>query len=108
MTNPSGYNYEEALHGVLEAKTALQRAQALMEKVEKLLSEEPRHFEPVAEPALRLRDRLIEDVGALEARLAEASAAANSGAPAAGDGPRDVDPRGHGVPLGDSVYIGGQ
>ncbi len=108
MTNPSGYNYEEAIHGVLETKTALERAQALMERVEKLLSEAPRYFEAVAEPAFRLRDRLVEDLGTLEARMAEVSAAAKAGGPPPGDGPRDLDPRAHGVPLGDSVYIGGQ
>ncbi len=108
MTKPTGYNYEEAIHAVLETKTALERAQAAVGRIEQLLSEAPRYFEPVAEPAFRLRDRLIEDLGTLEARLAEVTAAARAGSEPPGAGPRDLDPRDHGAPIQDAVNLGAQ
>ncbi len=108
MSHPTGYNFEEAIHGVLETKVALERAQAAVARLEQLLTETPRYFQPVAEPAFRLRDRLIEDLETLEVQLSKASAAAHSGAEPPGDGPRDVDPRDHGVPIEDAVNLGAQ
>jgi hypothetical protein len=102
MTEKPDFNFEEAIHGVLETKTALERAGTVVNRLEQLLTQRPRAFAPLAERAFRLRDRLIEDLETLEARLARAEAGAD-----AGDGPRD--PR-HDldVPLGDAVALGGQ
>ncbi len=108
MTRPTGYNFEEAIHGVLETRTALERAQAIMNRLEQLLSETPRYFGPLAEPTFRLRDRLIEDLGTLEAQLAQANSAVSAGAEPEGAGPRDLDPLNHGVPIGQAVNLGSQ
>ena len=102
MTGRLDFNYEEAIHGVLETRTALDRARTCVDRLEQLLSERPRSFPPVAEAALRLRDRLVEDLGTLEAALARAdSGESRSGAE--GSPERDPD-----VPLADKVALGGQ
>ncbi len=72
MPDQADFNYEEAIHGVLETRTALERASGLTERLERLLSENPAAFTPLAAAAFRLRDRLIEDLGTLEAGLAHA------------------------------------
>jgi len=108
MPEKPDFNYEEAIHGVLETRTALERAQASMDRLERLLSEDPHVFAPLAEPAFRLRDRLIEDLGTLDARLAQVTAAAKAGVePSGADlrAPAQGDPD---VPLGDAVALGGQ
>ncbi len=104
MTQKPDFNYEEAIHGVLETRTALTRAQADMDRLEQLLSEHPAAFTPLAALTFRLRDRLIEDLGTLEARLAEVLAAPQRAA----EHP-STDPRaGLDTPRGDAVALGGQ
>ena len=92
------FNFEEAIHGVLETRTALERALADMARMEQLLTERPAAFAPLAELAFHLRDRLIEDLETLEARLAQAIASP--------DPPPVVNDED--VPLGDAVALGGQ
>ena len=99
MPHRAHFNYEEAMHGVLETRTALERARADVDRLERLLSERPRTFAAVAESAFRLRDRLIEDLGTLEASLARASRA-----PAAEEAEEDDDD----VSLADNVTLGSQ
>ena len=75
-----------------------------MDRLEQLLSERPRSFAPLAEVAFRLRDRLIEDLGTLEALLAQATS---------DEGVTDLDAldpdrKDQDVPLGDAVALGGQ
>lgn len=108
MPDSTDFNYEEAIHGVLETKTALGRAQADMLRLEKILSEHPASFAPLAEPAFRLRDRLIEDLGTLEARLAQADTAAVSGEPPPRLGQRANEAEALGVSQGDVRALGGQ
>ena len=103
MATRPDFNFEEAIHGILETRTALERALTSMSRLERLLSERPAAFGPLAEPAFRLRDRLIEDLGTLDARLAQAASDPREGGEA---GERAADrPE---VPLGDAVALGGQ
>ena len=104
MTAKPDFNFEEAIHGVLETRTALERAQASMDRLERLLSERPAAFAPLAELTFRLRDRLIEDLGALEAQLARVNAEGRKDSK-----PASADPRsGLDLPRGDAVALGGQ
>ena len=97
MAEKPDFNFEEAIHGILQARTALKRAEVCMERLEQLLTTEPAAFAPLAEPTFRLRDRLIENLETLEATLARPRSA--SGA----------DRRqGQDVPRGDAVALGGQ
>ena len=108
MADQTDFNYEEAMHGVLETKTALQRAQASVERLEQMLSERPRSFAPLAEPAFRLRDRLIEDLGTLEARLAQASAAPEPDAGPPPATPAEAAEPSREGPLADTMNLGAQ
>jgi hypothetical protein len=106
MAEQTNFNYEEAIHGVLETKTALERAQASVSRLEQMLSERPRSFAPVAASAFRLRDRLIEDLETLEAGLAQANSGASSGeAPSGAGAAPQADPD---KPLADRFPLGGQ
>ncbi|HEY5410377.1 MAG TPA: hypothetical protein VIJ94_06590 [Caulobacteraceae bacterium] len=78
MSEQTNFNYEEASHAVEETKTALERAQACVSRLHQVLTENPAAFAPLAEPAFRLRDRLIEDLGTLEARLAQTGPAGHA------------------------------
>jgi hypothetical protein len=101
MVERPAFNFEEAIHGVKETQTALKHAEACMDRLERLLSERPQSFAPLAQLAFRLRDRLIEDLGTLEARLAQ-----EGSAPA--PEPRKAAPEGQDAPLADVVALGGQ
>ncbi len=91
----------------METRAALERALSCVGALERLLSERPAAFAPLAEPAFRMRDRLIEDLGTLEARMAQAPSAADQGAPSSarpGAGAQ-ANPD---APFGDTVAMGGQ
>ncbi len=103
MATRPDFNFEEAIHGILETRTALERGLASMSRLERLLSERPAAFGPLAEPAFRLRDRLIEDLGTLDAQLAQADSNPAGGGEAGKRATDDLD-----VPLGDAVALGGQ
>ncbi len=105
MPDQTDFNYEEAMHGVLETRTALGRAQAAVDRMEQMLAESPASFAPLAESAFRLRDRLIEDLGTLEARLALVKSGVE---PAAGANPRQRRGDKGSASLGDRVSLGGQ
>ncbi len=107
MAGPQDFNFEEAIHGVLETRTALDRASAVTDRLEKLLSENPAAFAPLAAAAFRLRDRLIEDLGTLEAGLAQAQ---STPAPAAQTyiGKRASIAEELGVSQGDVRALGGE
>jgi hypothetical protein len=102
------FNYEEAIHAVLETRTALERAQACVDRLERMLGERPRSFGPAAQAAFRLRDRLIGDLGTLEARLAQVNAGPASGGELSGPGGREAPRQDPDAPLGDRVALGGQ
>ena len=104
MPEKPDFNYEEAMHGVLQTRTALQRALGEMDRLERLLTTEPRSFAPLAAATFRLRDRLIEDLETLEARLARGK----SGSDGALERPAPDPREGHDVPRGDAVALGGQ
>jgi len=108
MPDQTDFNYEEAMHGVLETRTALGRAQADMDRLEQMLSEDPASFAPLAEPTFRLRDRLIEDLGTLEARLAQVKRGEVVDAAPSGVGPQKRHPGDGSASLGDRVALGGQ
>lgn len=94
------FNFEEAMHGVLETRTALERALADMDRLEQLLTQRPAAFAPLTAATFRLRDRLIEDLETLEARLVQAMSG--------NEPPPDPDEPDRHVPLGDAVALGGQ
>ena len=98
------------MHGVLETRTALGRAQAGVDRLERLLTERPAAFEPVAAAAFHLRDRLVEDLGTLEAQLAhaEAEAASAPGVDPSGPGKQASLAEVLGVSQGDVRALGGQ
>ncbi len=108
MPDQIDFNYEEAIHGVLETKTALERAQASVARLEQLLSESPAAFAPLAQPTFRLRDRLIEDLGTLEARLAQVKPDAEASAAPTGVGRQERRGGDGSASLGDRVALGGQ
>ena len=108
MPDRTDFNYEEAMHGVLETRTALGRAQADMDRLEQMLSEDPASFAPLAEPTFRLRDRLIEDLGTLEARLAQVKAAPEAPAPPSGVDRQERRGGDGSASLADRVALGGQ
>ena len=108
MPEKPAFNYEEAIHGVLETKTALERAGASMDRLQQLLSERPAAFAPLAQLAFRLRDRLVEDLGSLEAQLAQVNTAGEAGAAQSGSEPPKAAAEDRNVPLGDAVALGGQ
>ena len=101
-------NFEEAMHGLKESQIALERARGTMNRLERLLSERPHAFVPLAETAFRLRDRLVEDLGTLEAQLAQVNAAGEAGAAQSGSEPPKAAAEDRNVPLGDAVALGGQ
>lgn len=111
MPEQTTLNYEEAIHGVEETETALGRAQACVERLHEILRENPASFAALAAPTFRLRDRLIEDLGTLEARLAQTGPAPPPAASDAGESPigakaREAEERG--VSQGDVRSLGGQ
>jgi len=108
MPDQADFNFEEAIHGLLETRTALGRANASVDRLEQLLSERPAAFAPLVAQALRLRDRLIEDLGTLEARLAEAESAADAEPAPSGIGTRAGIAEDLGVSQGDVRALGGQ
>ncbi len=107
MPDQADFNYEEAIHGVLETRTALERATGIAERLERLLTENPSAFAPLAAAAFRLRDRLIEDLGTLEGQLAQAEAAPPQG-PRSFIGKRASIAEELGVSQGDVRALGGQ
>ncbi len=108
MSEPTNFNYEEASHAVEETKTALERAQACVDRLHQLLTENPASFAPLAEPAFRLRDRLIEDLGTLEAGLARTGPAADAGRKPFHPGEQARAAEARGVSQGDVQALGGQ
>lgn len=108
MPDTADFNYEEAIHGVLETRTALERALAIAGRLERLLSQNPTAFTPLAAPTFRLRDRLIEDLGALEARLPRAEAAPAPERKSTQIGERASIAEELGVSQGDVRALGGQ
>ncbi len=108
MPEQTDFNYEEAIHGVEETRTALARAQASMEWLEQLLHENPAAFAPLAQPTFRLRDRLVEDLGTLEARLAQAKRGAEAEAARSGSGSGEERADRGSASLADRVNLGAQ
>jgi hypothetical protein len=108
MSDERTLNFEEAIHGVQEIETALDRAQACVGRLHRILAEDPASFAALAAPTFRMRDRLVEDLGTLEARMAHVRPVA----PAAdakfqiGDGARKAEEKG--VSQGDVRALGGQ
>jgi hypothetical protein len=108
MSDQANFNFEEAMHGVAETRTALGRAQAGVDRLERLLTERPAAFEAVAAAAFHLRDRLVEDLGTLEAQLAQAESAVVADAQPHAPGQRARLAEGLGVSQGDMRALGGQ
>jgi len=108
MPDQPDFNYEEASHAVAELRTALQRAQACADRLQQILAESPASFPALAAPTLRLRDRLVEDLGTLEARMPRVLAPSGAGRRTfqIGDGAREAEERG--VSQGDVRALGGQ
>ena len=107
MADLTDLNFEEAMHGIVETKAALERARTSMDALERLLSERPAAFAPLAELVFRLRDRLIEDLETLQAQLAQVGPAAKSGGEPSGEPAEVGRPAGEG-PLGDRMNLGAQ
>ena len=108
MADKIELNFEEAMHGVMETKTALERARTSMDQLERLLSERPAAFAPLAELVFRLRDRLIEDLETLQAQLAQVGPAPRVDSESASGEPAEVGrPAGDG-PLADRMNLGAQ
>ncbi len=108
MAEQTDLNFEEAMHGLTETKTALDRARTSMDELERLLSERPAAFAPLAELVFRLRDRLIEDLETLQAQLAQVGPAPSAGdEPLTGEPAEVGRPAGEG-PLADRMNLGAQ
>lgn len=97
--------FEEAMHGVDEAQTAVKRAEQALVRIRQRLTTEPASFTPLAEATFQLRDHLVTDLGTLEARLAQDISTAKASGEAARVAPHKRDP---GVSLADKVPLGGQ
>jgi hypothetical protein len=109
MSEQTTLNYEEAIHGVEEIETALGRAQACVARLHLILRQSPASFAALAAPTFRMRDRLVEDLGTLEARLAQTVVVPEVGddpSSSIGDKAREAEERG--VSQGDVRALGGQ
>ena len=71
MQDYSKLTFAEANKGVSETLAALKRTEGHLENIRAAMVKRPKTFAPLAEATFRLRDRLLEDLKALEAALRE-------------------------------------